>query len=135
MKVLLLGATGNVGVRLVPALLTHGHQVVAFVRSASKLESQLPPDVVNRITIVEGNATDSTAVKNAILNNNCNAVASAAGAAALPPWGRSDINVIFRGIFDGVKAASAERGSPLRVWFMSGLGILNYPDTQTMLSS
>lgn len=36
MKVFIAGATGAVGRRLVPLLLTHGHQVVAMTRSAEK---------------------------------------------------------------------------------------------------
>jgi uncharacterized protein YbjT (DUF2867 family) len=53
MKVLLLGATGNLGSRLVPALLTHNHNVVAYVRSASKLESLIPATVHEQFTIVQ----------------------------------------------------------------------------------
>jgi nucleoside-diphosphate-sugar epimerase len=83
MKALLLGATGNLGTRLVPALLTHGHRVVAFVRSSSKLQSLLPASAFQQITVVEGDATNSNAVKRAILDNECDAVVSAAGVAAL----------------------------------------------------
>jgi nucleoside-diphosphate-sugar epimerase len=38
MRVLLAGATGVIGRRLLPALLAEGHQVTGMIRSASKLE-------------------------------------------------------------------------------------------------
>jgi nucleoside-diphosphate-sugar epimerase len=134
MKVLLLGTTGNLGSRLVPALLTHNHRVVAFVRSSHKLKSLLPPLVYQQITVVEGDATSPDAVKRAILDHDCDAVVSAAGVAALPPWGKSDLPKIFRAILEGVQEAGVERRNRLRVWFMGGLGLLLYPGTNTMLS-
>ena len=135
MKVLLIGATGNLGLRLTAALLTHGHNVVAFVRSSQKLESLLPASVFQQITIVQGSATDSGAVKKAILDANCDAVVNTAGVAALPPWGKSDLPAIFRSVLEAVKEAGAERKKPLRTWFMAGLGILYYPGSETMLSN
>jgi nucleoside-diphosphate-sugar epimerase len=83
MKVLLLGATGNVGSRLIPALIAHKHQVVVYVRSASKL----PATATTQLTaVVEGDGTDSDAIKAAILKENCGAVINAAGLAAMTRW-------------------------------------------------
>jgi len=135
MKVLLVGATGNLGTRLVPALLTHGHRVVAYVRSASKLQSLLPPSAYSQITVVEGNATDSDAIKNAILDNGCEAVVNTAGVAAMAPWGSSELPAIFRSVLAGVRAAGDEQGKPLRTWFLAGLGVLYYPGSETLLST
>ncbi|KAF2674345.1 NAD(P)-binding protein [Microthyrium microscopicum] len=134
MKVLLIGATGNMGVRLVPALLTHGHSVVAYVRSSDKLESLLPAAVYRRIIVFQGDATDSTKIKGAILDNNCDAVVNTAGLAALPPWGKSDLPLIFRSVVNAIRDASTERKKPLRSWFMGGMGVLYYPRSKTMLS-
>ncbi len=135
MKVLLIGATGNLGIRLVAALLTHGHSVVAFVRSSNKLESLLPPSVYSQITVAQGNATDSVAIKRAILDSNCDAVVNTAGLAALPPWGKSELPAIFRAVLDAVREAGSEKKKPLRTWFLAGLGVLHYPGTETMLSN
>jgi nucleoside-diphosphate-sugar epimerase len=135
MKVLLLGATGNLGSRLVPALLTHGHTVIALVRSSNKLESLLPASVFQQITVVEGDATSQSLVKSAILDNNCDAVVSAAGVAAMAPWGKSDLPVIFKSILEAVQQAGVERKSPLRTWFMGGMSVLYYPGTESMLSN
>jgi nucleoside-diphosphate-sugar epimerase len=135
MKVLLIGATGNVGLRLIAALLTHNHNVVAFVRSSSKLESLVPQSIYNQITVVQGSATDKIAIKKAILENNCDAIINSAGVAALPPWGTSDLPEIVRAVVEAVKEAGIERKSPLRVWLMAGLGVLQFPGSDTLLSS
>jgi nucleoside-diphosphate-sugar epimerase len=135
MKVLLIGATGNLGIRLVPALLTHGHKVVAYVRSSSKLESLLPPSVYSQIEVVQGDAKDSISIRKAILDNGCDAVVNTAGLAALPPWGKSDLPVIFRAVLDAVREAGEQRKRPLRVWFLAGMGVLYYPGSDWMLSN
>ncbi len=134
MKVLVIGATGNMGLRLVAALLTHGHNVVAFVRSSTKLESLLPTSVYRQITVVQGDATDAASIKKAILDASCDAVVNTAGLAALPPWGKSELPAIFRSVLDGIRQASRERAKPLRVWFMGGFGVLTYPGSDSMLS-
>lgn len=134
MKVLVIGATGNLGVRLVAALLTHEHRVVAYVRSAKKLESLLPSSVYSQISVVEGNATDSAAIKKTILDSRCEAVVNSAGVAAMAPWGNSDLPEIFRAVLKGVREAGAERQTPLRAWFLGGLGALYFPGANTMLS-
>ena len=132
---LLIGATGNVGVRLVASLLTHGHSVVAYVRSSSKLESLLSPSVYRQLSVVQGNATDSTSIKAAILDGNCDAVVNTAGVAALPPWRKSDLPTIFRAVVDAVQEAGSDRRKPLRAWLLGGLGVLHYPGSETMLSN
>lgn len=134
MKVLVLGATGSLGSRLIPALLTHSHDVVAFVRSSSKLEALLPKAVYQRITVVQGDAKSPASVRSAISDTGVDAVVSAAGLAALPPWGKSDLPEIFRAVLEGVREASQARGSPLRTWFLGGTSVLCYPGTETMLS-
>jgi putative NADH-flavin reductase len=134
MKVLLIGATGNVGLRLVAALLTHGHSVVTYVRSAQKLESLLPASVHRQLSVVEGNAYDSNAIKNAILDNQCEAVINSAGLAAVLPWGKTDLPQIFAAVLEGVRQASVERKKPLRLWVLGGLGVLQFPGANSMLS-
>lgn len=126
MKVLLVGATGNVGSYLIPALLAHNHSVVAFIRNPTKLSpeatSQLGPN-----SIVTGSALDSKAIKNAILSKDCDAVVNAAGLAAMTGFSSpGDFPEIFKAVVDAAVEAGKERtkqGKPvLRCWFMSGVG-------------
>jgi nucleoside-diphosphate-sugar epimerase len=135
MKVLLIGATGNLGIRLVPALLTHGHSVVALVRSSNKLESLLPTSVYRQIAVIQGDATDPVSIKRAILDASCAVVVNTAGLAALPPWGKSELPAIFHAVLDTVREAGLDRKKPLRTWFLAGLGVLYYPGSESMLSN
>ncbi|RMI12604.1 MAG: NAD-dependent epimerase/dehydratase family protein, partial [Calditrichaeota bacterium] len=52
MKILLTGATGYIGRRLLPVLVDKGHQVVCLVRDARRLP--LPETLKQRVTVVEG---------------------------------------------------------------------------------
>lgn len=54
MKLLVLGATGGVGVETVRQAIEHGHSVTAFVRSAEKLKP-----FARTIVTIEGNPLDS----------------------------------------------------------------------------
>jgi uncharacterized protein YbjT (DUF2867 family) len=134
MKVLLIGATGNLGSRLVAALLSHNHKVVAFVRSSKKLESLVSTSVYCQLEVIEG-SVDIPAIKGAILDSNCDAVVNVAGLASVAPWAHGDLPRIFRAVLTAVQEAGAERRQPLRAWFVAGTGVLNYPGTETMLSS
>jgi uncharacterized protein YbjT (DUF2867 family) len=135
MKVLLVGATGNLGLRLVAALLTHNHHVIAFVRSSKKLSSLLPGPVYAQLTVVEGDAKDAASIKRAILDNGCDALVNTAGLAALPPWGKSDLPEIFKAVVDAAREAGMERGRAMRVWLLAGLGVLKYPGEEALLAS
>ena len=137
MKVLLIGATGNLGLRLIPALLTHNHSVTTFIRSPSKLESLLPESIYRKLTIVQGDATDAGAIKRAILDHGCDAAVNTAGVAALAPWGKSELPGIFRAVIDAVCEVGKERKGEklLRVWVLGGMGVLDYPGGESMLSN
>ncbi|KAM0722336.1 hypothetical protein Q7P37_001777 [Cladosporium fusiforme] len=105
-----------------------------MLRSSSKLESLLPVDVSRRIEVIQGNAKHSDEIRKAIVDTKCDAVINTAGVAALAPWGKSDLPEIFRAVYEAVKNGS-DRKTPLRVWFLGGLGVLYYPDTESMLSN
>ena len=55
MNVLLTGASGFVGVDLTKKLLDEGYAVYALVRDKKKLLRGLPPNYLDRVTILEGN--------------------------------------------------------------------------------
>ncbi|TBN56387.1 SDR family oxidoreductase [Glaciihabitans arcticus] len=63
MRILVTGATGYIGGRLVPRLLDAGHDVRVIVRGAERL-SDVP--WADRVEIVEGDLADAAAVKRAV---------------------------------------------------------------------
>lgn len=132
MKVLLLGVTGNVGSRLLPALLAHKHQVVAYVRAPAKISSEAMSKLNS---VVVGSASDSAAIKGAILSHNCDAVVNAAGLAAMTGWtAQGEFPAIFAAVVQAAVEAGRERGGvPVRCWLMSGFSLLNSPKKPYLL--
>lgn len=132
MKVLLLGVTGNVGSRLLPALLARKHQVVAYVRTPAKIPSEATGQLES---IVVGSASNSAAIKAAILSHKCDAVVNAAGVAA--PTGfnsQGEFPAIFAAVVKATVEAGKERGgAPIRCWLMSGFGIMDSPKKPHLL--
>jgi uncharacterized protein YbjT (DUF2867 family) len=63
MKVLVTGATGYIGGRLVPRLLEQGHEVHVLVRSPERIRGRPWAD---RVHVHAGNANDSAAVEGAL---------------------------------------------------------------------
>ncbi|TVY39954.1 hypothetical protein LOCC1_G004435 [Lachnellula occidentalis] len=132
MKVLLLGVTGNVGSRMLPALLAHKHQVVGYVRTPAKIS----PEARSKMdSIVVGSASDSAAIKAAILSHNCDAVVNAAGLAAMTGWtSQGEFPAIFAAVVQAALEAGRERGgAPIRCWLMSGFGAMDSPKKPYLL--
>ncbi|MCJ1401672.1 hypothetical protein MMC11_004889 [Xylographa trunciseda] len=116
MKVLLLGATGKVGSRMIPALLVHKHQVVVYVRSESKLRNLVSSSALSETTIVPGDATDATAISETLVKHQCDALVNCAGQAALPfqaPRMQEIINAVATAAVD----ASKKLNRPIRACF------------------
>jgi putative NADH-flavin reductase len=72
MKLTIFGATGRTGIPLVQQALAAGHSVTALARTPEKL-----PITHDQLTVVQGDATDSTAVEHAVAG--AEAVLSALG--------------------------------------------------------
>ncbi|KAJ5647043.1 hypothetical protein N7490_003415 [Penicillium lividum] len=130
MKVLVLGSTGKLGSRILSALLARGHSVVAFARDSAKL----PPSIIPQLLAVEhGDATKHADIIAAGNKHQCDAIINSAGYAAMVPWGKSDLPSIV----DAVIAAALEMGqtrqTPLRMWFLGGIGLLDLPNTKYRL--
>ncbi|KXL50210.1 hypothetical protein M433DRAFT_136211 [Acidomyces richmondensis BFW] len=127
MRVLLLGGTGNLGSRIIPNLLVHGHSIVAFVRSPERLQVKISPALYSRLTIVTGDGFDSSAVESALRTHECDAVVSAAGN-MVPPWREQIMTRLVTSISSAAVRIGKQRGErPLRAWFIGGLGSLEYP--------
>ncbi|MBK7118317.1 MAG: NAD(P)H-binding protein [Comamonadaceae bacterium] len=66
MKLLILGATGNMGQRLLAQGLARGHAITAFVRNRAKLQQQLGTAVPPGLAVFEGDVNDATALRAAM---------------------------------------------------------------------
>ncbi|MFD2744011.1 MULTISPECIES: DUF2867 domain-containing protein [Sphingobacterium] len=58
MKILLTGATGYIGKRMLPVLLQAGYEVICLVRDASRIS--FPSNTNTKLSIVEADLTDAT---------------------------------------------------------------------------
>jgi putative NADH-flavin reductase len=67
MKLIIFGATGTVGIRLVEQALQSGYQVTAFTRSPQKLSSIKHPN----LTVFKGDILDASAVQKAVDAHDC----------------------------------------------------------------
>jgi putative NADH-flavin reductase len=128
MRILLLGGTGNLGKRLIPALLAHGHEVIAYVRSVPKLQSLVTPALFNAIKTHEGDALDSAAVEGALRQHNCDAVMNTAGNRVFD-GSEQILGKIAASVSSAAIRVGKDRGKPLRAWFIGGLTSLEYPGT------
>jgi putative NADH-flavin reductase len=122
MKIVLFGATGNIGQRIAKEALGRGHEVVGVVRDPTKVP---PPDP--RVTLVQGDATDAANV--ATVARGADAIVS-----AISPRpnkrGRSapSLAAAARAIIAGAKQAGVKR-----VMVVGGAGSLEIaPGTRLM---
>ena len=127
MPVLLLGATGTLGSRLLPALLAHKQKVVVYVRNELKLKELIPSTILSRVTVVKGDATDSDSIRNALVQHECDALVNSAGLAAVLPWSKPQMQEIIKAAATGAVDASKELNRPIRAWFLGGMSILDVP--------
>ncbi len=79
MNIAIFGASGATGKLLTTRCLTSGYNVTALVRTPSKF--RMPADSANRLRVIEGNAFDSSAVRQTI--EGADVVLSALGARSL----------------------------------------------------
>ena len=133
MPVLLLGVTGNVGSRLLPALLAHKQKVIVHVRNERKLRESITSSILDQIIVVNGDATNPASIKNALVEHGCDTLINSAGQAAILPWSEPQMQDIIKAVATGAIDASKELNRPVRAWFLGGMSVLDFPgmeDTQ-----
>ncbi len=113
MKIVVFGATGNIGRRIALEALRRGHEVVGAVRDP--LDST-PPDP--RVTLVKGDATDSTSVAEVIRGADAvvSAISPRTNARGMPA---PKLAVNARALIGGLKKAAVRRAL-----FVGGAGSL-----------
>jgi len=133
MRVLLLGGTGNLGLRCIAALLAHHHTVVLYVRNIPKLRSLVSPAILKAVeAIVLGDATNSASIKQAILDHDIEGIIDVAGNQVYL-WEELLLPKIAKAVADAAVAVGKERGRPLRIWLVTGVNVLKYPGTTYLL--
>lgn len=129
MHVLVIGASGKLGSRLLPALLAHDHTVTAFVRDPSKLTDLLPPSLLSAITVVSGDAEDIPTIKAALLDNKCDALICTAGSPSKPDGSGppSRQGHISASVATAAKQVGEQTGKAIRGWWVTGVVLLDVP--------
>ena len=94
MDIVIFGASGRLGLKIVEQALTAGHRVTAFVRSPSKLAMQH-----SHLTLFQGDSMDAASVKKALAEQQ--AVISALGPERPPIPGMMETSA--RNIVTGMK--------------------------------
>ena len=101
MKIVIFGATGQVGRRIVREALSRGHEVVGMVRDPAKSEAP------EGIPLVQGDATDAASVANAVAG--ADAVVSAVSPRPGSTGSAPTLVAAARGLIAGVRRAGVKR--------------------------
>jgi uncharacterized protein len=103
MKLVIFGATGNVGQRITKEALDRGHEVVAVVRDPARSEAPDP-----RIRLVQGDATDAASVASVVRGADAvvNAISPRPGKHGKPAPSLTDA---ARALISGLKEAGVKR--------------------------
>jgi uncharacterized protein len=125
-RVIVFGASGNLGLRLVRRGLAHGHAVTAFVRHPDRLEQGLGGLRQHGLTVLPGDAFDAAAVTEAVAGHD--AVVSAAGHVL----DGAAFSTLFKTI---AQTSLAVLGSKQRLWFVGGLAALTVPHTRRVAAT
>ena len=124
MRIVVMGATGNIGQRIVKEALSRGHEVVGVVRDPSQVES---PD--RRVALVKGDATNPVDV--ARVAHRANAIVSAISPRPNARGMAAPLLVdAARAIIAGAKKAAVKR-----VIFVGGAGSLELAPGKRLLDS
>jgi len=120
MKIIVFGATGNTGKRVLAQGIQMGHEMTAFVRNAEKLYDQLGAHSAKHVKVIVDDIMDPMSVGEALAHQD--AAIIAAGHAG---QGEEFVRIVDN-IISQCESQSSFSG---RVWIMGGAGLLNIPYT------
>lgn len=122
-KVIVTGAAGNLGRRLVTRGLAHGHEITAFVRSAGRFAEHWGGPLPGGVKVVEGDVRDAAGLGAAVAGHD--ALVNAAGHAT---EGQD-----FVTLFDAVVSVADTHLPPAaRLWMVAGAAALTVPHTSRL---
>lgn len=122
MKIIVFGATGNVGRKVLAEGISRGYEMTAFVRNPQKLREQQGEQAVG-VRIVSGDMLDAESVREALAGQD----------AAILAAGNAGQGEEFVRIVDHLVSRCEEQPRfSGRVWVMGGAGLLEIPHTGIM---
>ncbi|KAI8475464.1 MAG: hypothetical protein J3K34DRAFT_404255 [Monoraphidium minutum] len=124
MKVIVIGAGGRLGSRIVENAVAAGHDVTAYVRDPEKLRrsSGIAPAALALVRVVQGDAADAAALR-AAMRGHCAAVQAAGYIGETYAAGAP----LARLVASAVAAAAEGLEAPRRLWVLAGAGVLDVP--------
>lgn len=76
MKIIVFGATGNTGRRVLVQGINRGHEMTAFVRNAEKLYDQLGKHSSKQVRVIEDDIMDPISVSEALAHQDAAIIAA-----------------------------------------------------------
>ncbi|QHW29676.1 NAD(P)H-binding protein [Paenibacillus rhizovicinus] len=123
MKIIVFGATGNTGKRVLAQGLKMGHEMTAYVRNAAKLHDQLGEHSAKNVKVVVNDMLDPSSVGEALAHQD----------AAIIAAGHAGQGEEFVRIVDNIiSQCESQPYFAGRVWMMGGAGLLDIPYANTI---
>jgi uncharacterized protein len=120
MKIIVFGATGNTGKRVLVQGIKMGHEMTAFVRDSEKLYDQLGEQYAKHVKVIVEDIMDPVGVGEALANQD----------AAIIAAGHAGLGEEFVRIVDNIiSQCELQLSFSGRVWIMGGAGLLDIPYT------
>ena len=129
LKVMLFGANGNLGSRVLYQLAACGHEVTCFVRSEQRLRAGFNDRIFDDVTVIEGDACDRAAIDAAMEGAHYDVAVSTAGCVD------NDVRTVeealaspFCKMFSNIAGAAEQHlPPPRRALFIGGITALDVP--------
>lgn len=123
MKIIVFGATGNTGRKVLERGVNRGHEMTAFVRNPEKLYEQQGVEIAAQVKVIAKDIMDPESVYEALLQQDA-AIIAAGNAAQGEEFVRIVDNIV----------SQCEKNTMFsgRVWLMGGAGLLDIPYTDLM---
>ncbi|MDR9855495.1 NAD(P)H-binding protein [Paenibacillus sp. VCA1] len=120
MNIIVFGATGNTGKRVLLQGIKMGHEMTAFVRNSEKLYAQLGEHSAKHVKVIVDDMMDPASVRDALAHQD----------AAIIAAGHAGQGEEFVRIVDNIiSQCELEPSFSGRVWVMGGAGLLDIPYT------
>jgi putative NADH-flavin reductase len=129
MTVLLLGATGSLGSRILPSLISHSHKVAVIVRNPRKFRDIMPLSILSRITLVTGDATETSLIEQVLRDQNIRYIINAAGSAKMLTSSKctDQLKEIVSATVQAADTVNMATNRLLDAWFIGGMLLLKHP--------